>query len=191
MQARDSCLKQNSKARANSSLTVQPSSFCLSPPSRKGSLMAITPQPHKTLRQYRKDQETKRQSLQGSDFEDWMILQCAQETPPEQALWRAVILQMITDAISNSQKPDNKRFRRDARHWLTRHSRDFRIVCEHAGYNPDWLQQEINRFLANHESPPAIEATFPDPQSQHFSISYHINKTYQSAEIKEGIFDNA
>lgn len=134
----------------------------------------------KTLRQYRKEQESKRASEQGSDFEDWMILQCAECIPPEQSLWRAVLLQMITDAISNSAKPDQKRFRRDARHWLTRHSRDFRLVCEFAGYQPDWLQQEINRFLARHNE---LEQQNKNHHQASVSYGFSVRYTLQDATI--------
>jgi hypothetical protein len=102
----------------------------------------------KTLRQYRSEHAPKaRKSQRGADFEDWVLQVSDGPALPEQALWRAVLLQMITDALSNSQKIDLIRYRRDARHWLLRSSRDFRLVCDYAGYNPDWLQQQIIQFL--------------------------------------------
>lgn len=156
--------------------------------------MLHEPNSHKTLRQYRKhqEQEKTRRSVRGSDFEDWGILSHAETAPPEQALWRAVILQMITDAISNSLKPDQKRFRRDARHWLTRHSRDFRLVCENAGYQPEWLQAEINRFLALHESDsvPPFSPHSPAASTQ-FSISYQFSAKASTTSPQGASYENA
>jgi hypothetical protein len=140
----------------------------------------------KTLRDYRKEQETQRRTIRGADLEDWLILANQEIHCPEQSLWRAVILQMVTDAISNSNKADNKRFKRDARHWLTSHSRDFRKVCEHAGYDAAWLQEQINQFLAQHaeQSPPK-----PAPTQSHFAVKYQFNGSIQPIENKVNSYD--
>ena len=108
---------------------------------------------NKTLRQYRRDQEDLKHDNRGADLEDMLLMEPVHQAQSEQSLWRAIILQMMTDALSNSQKSDHQRFKRDAWHWLTSHSRDFRMVCDYAGYDPKWLQEQVNRFLANHQNP--------------------------------------
>lgn len=68
----------------------------------------------------------------------------------EQALWRAVIMQMFTDALSNSRKYEALQHKREAEIWLRGTSRDFRTVCDYAGYDPDYVRQIARRLLTQH-----------------------------------------
>lgn len=131
---------------------------------------------NKTLRQYRRDQEDVNLQKTGSSFEDLTLCDPLHQAQPEQALWRAVILQMITDALSNSQKRDHLRFKKDAWHWLTSHSRDFRIVCDYAGYDPEWLQEQINQFLSKHENP-YLQARKKKAALERFTLSIGLQRS--------------
>lgn len=70
----------------------------------------------------------------------------------EEAVWRAVILQAITDAMSLSAKKSAEITRRESLSWLTSNSRDFRTVCEYAGYDPAYLYEQIQIRLIDHRS---------------------------------------
>ena len=78
-------------------------------------------------------------------------------TRREQALWRAVIMQMFTDAFSNSRKPEALQHKREALIWLRGNSRDFCTVCDYAGYDPDYIRSLTKSVLQERKSA-AIEA---------------------------------
>ncbi len=67
---------------------------------------------------------------------------------PERALWRAVILQALTDAACESRKYEARLEREKARRWLLAAGEDFRTVCHHAGFEPSWLHRHVRRALA-------------------------------------------
>lgn len=60
-----------------------------------------------------------------------------------QALWRAVILQRITDALSRSSKKEAIVWRDRAVRWLLSGSSDFEIVCELAGVCPHRVRESF------------------------------------------------
>ena len=65
----------------------------------------------------------------------------------EQSLWRAVITQALMDAASKSAKSEAKRARLEALEWLLSASPDFEDVCEHAGFNPNYVREQSQRAL--------------------------------------------
>ncbi len=67
----------------------------------------------------------------------------------EQALWRAVILQMLEDATNNSKKPQDKFDRDQARNWLEGKSRDFAMVCDLAGLDIRYVRGQVKKALLN------------------------------------------
>lgn len=105
--------------------------------------------PIKTLRHYLRDR--KRPPQRGTDWEDLLFAEAPHHARPQESLWRAVILQMITDALSTSKKPELQQCKRDALHWLQGYSRDFRLVCHYAGFDPAWMQERITEFLHRYE----------------------------------------
>lgn len=68
---------------------------------------------------------------------------------PERALWRAIIVQALMDASSQSQKPDAIYSKHEALFWLEGTSLDFVMVCECAGYNPSYIRRMAKRALLN------------------------------------------
>lgn len=66
----------------------------------------------------------------------------------EPGLWRAVITQALMDAASSSRKADARRLRQDALNWLLSDSRDFEAVCDHAGFDPDYVRTRARQALA-------------------------------------------
>lgn len=101
-----------------------------------------------TLRHY--VPKTKRRPKMGSSMEDILFGDSPNPTRAEQAIWRAVIMQCFTDAISRSAKREAIQHRREALTWLTNFSRDFRTVCEYAGYDPVYVQERIRALLHEH-----------------------------------------
>lgn len=122
--------------------------------------------PYPTLRHF-VPKQTKRNSQRHSKVDD-----AATQTPPnptcrEQAVWRAVLMQAITDAFSQSRKPYAQRCKREALVWLRGNSQDFRRVCEYAGYDPAYLHGKISNLLKlQHQT----AARITRQESEHFSL---------------------
>jgi len=71
---------------------------------------------------------------------------------PERQLWCAVLhraLQDATNCIATvSGEDERQRIRDDARNWFLRNGYDFRIACEAAGYDPDYLRCVVLPLIA-------------------------------------------
>ncbi len=67
----------------------------------------------------------------------------------ERALWRAVILQALEDAASNTQKPAGKYHKIEALNWLEGRGEDFAMVCDLAGLLPKDVRCAAKRALLN------------------------------------------
>lgn len=106
----------------------------------------------KSLKDIRKQQNKNetRQYTQGSDYRD-ILNPPESRIPAEQSLWRGFLLQMLTDAMSNSKKKDNQRFKRDAIRFLRVRTKDFDLACEMAGYDADYFWRITQRFLDKNE----------------------------------------
>lgn len=65
----------------------------------------------------------------------------------ETALWRAVIVQAVQDARSNSKKPEAATAKAEAMEWFT--SEDFRDVCIRANLCPDTTYRKIMFSIEN------------------------------------------
>lgn len=65
----------------------------------------------------------------------------------EQALWRAVIVQALMDASSNSKKKENIQAKEEALIWLRGNSKDFATVCCRAGYEPSFVRDMAKQAL--------------------------------------------
>lgn len=64
------------------------------------------------------------------------------------AFWRAVILQQVKDARNKARTTCETQNREAALRWL-RGGRDFKMVCEFAGLNPDTTLKSIHKALAD------------------------------------------
>ena len=70
---------------------------------------------------------------------------------PEQRLWQAVLGQAISDAMmEDPQSSESVDARKSARFWFDFADRNFRLVCEMAGMNPDavseaWRDGRVSR----------------------------------------------
>jgi hypothetical protein len=62
------------------------------------------------------------------------------QTQGWQALWRAVISQQIMDAKSLSHKPEQQQRKKEAMDWLFHNDSDFTMVCDLAGWEPDYVR---------------------------------------------------
>ena len=62
------------------------------------------------------------------------------QTQGWQALWRAVICQQIMDAKNISQKPEKQLLKKQAMEWLFYNEGDFTMVCDLAGWHPDYVR---------------------------------------------------
>ena len=89
---------------------------------------------------------------------------------PERQLWCAVIGRALHDATDNiatvSGLAERFNIREDARAWFLDNGNDFRIACESAGYDPDYLRSRILSLIDKQRSPPPqARALAPATQS--------------------------
>ena len=63
---------------------------------------------------------------------------------PEKKLFTAILSQAVHDAFSSHV---DKIERQAARNFLTRNSKDFRVICEMAGRSPDYVKEKIEKKL--------------------------------------------
>lgn len=61
---------------------------------------------------------------------------------PERELWQAVLFQALLDAtnISEFGNSADRLARRKAKAWMDRGDKDFRMVCNLAGMDPDFVR---------------------------------------------------
>lgn len=76
----------------------------------------------------------------------------------EANLWCSVINQAIEDAISPSKRDISIQYRDDARRWLTKPSRQFRYVCDLAGFNSDQVRAKAIAAIAEADANQEREA---------------------------------
>ena len=72
----------------------------------------------------------------------------ASEPGPEHRLWTAVIAKTVEEWVSGPLKR-----RRDAERFLFEDDRDFYIVCERAGLDPQQLRTRLNRLKGSAHVP--------------------------------------
>lgn len=65
----------------------------------------------------------------------------------EQSIWRAVLVQALMDASSNSKKKENIQWKEEALIWLRGKSQDFLMVCHYAGFEPEFVRLMAKRAL--------------------------------------------
>ncbi len=65
----------------------------------------------------------------------------------EQGVWRAVIVQALMDASSNSAKKESLQAKEEALVWLRGKSIDFASVCHYAGFEPSFVKEMARQAL--------------------------------------------
>lgn len=65
----------------------------------------------------------------------------------EPGLWRAVITQALMDAATKSRKSHHRRAREDALGWLLSKTSDFEMVCDNAGFDPDYVRNRAKQAI--------------------------------------------
>ena len=65
------------------------------------------------------------------------------------ALWRAVIMQAITDIINNYSRTEDKIEKEFARQWILDGREDFLTVCSMAEYNSYYIQRKVKSIIKN------------------------------------------
>ena len=70
----------------------------------------------------------------------------------ERQLWCAVLDRAMQDAMDRiatvSGPQERLKLRQEAREWFSRNGDDFRVACESAGYDPDYLRSRILSMIA-------------------------------------------
>jgi hypothetical protein len=70
---------------------------------------------------------------------------------PERRLWKAVVLNAITDAMSNPSTKYCKMNKLRALSWLLNDDNNFCAVCDFAGLSPREIRNKLKRILDNSE----------------------------------------
>lgn len=65
----------------------------------------------------------------------------------EQGLWRAVIMQALTDAGSQSKKMEAKFHRAQAIAWFSKRNPDFQLVCALAGMEMEYVFERAHAAI--------------------------------------------
>jgi len=78
-------------------------------------------------------------NLNSVEIEDKMLI-------PEQRLWKAVFRQALDDALGRQTIPMNRVERQAARFWVNSYNEDFKLVCEHAGIDPQHAARKIKTY---------------------------------------------
>lgn len=63
------------------------------------------------------------------------------------SLWKAVILQAITDSISNNKRTEIQLEKKKATTWLLDFNQDFDAVCEYASYKPAHIRNKAKFII--------------------------------------------
>jgi hypothetical protein len=67
---------------------------------------------------------------------------------PEQRLWKAVLAQMLYDALSDFEnKFINKDEKKAAEFWLTHKTKNFVDVCTYAGFDADYVLSKSKKLI--------------------------------------------
>ena len=67
---------------------------------------------------------------------------------PEQTLWIAVLSQAVRDCFTPVSRTNVTLLERDqARHFLVKDGKHFRLVCELAGRDPSYVQEKIKKHI--------------------------------------------
>ena len=66
----------------------------------------------------------------------------------EMSLWIGVVTQAMIDALGKSRDPEVLYHKHEAIHWLSEGSKDFIMVCQCAGFDPDYVRRKAKRALA-------------------------------------------
>jgi len=70
---------------------------------------------------------------------------------PEQRLWQGVVLLALSDAtVDDPGSRDMARARDEARTWITRAGRDYRMVCALAGWDPEFIRDSFVSGRVDH-----------------------------------------
>jgi len=65
---------------------------------------------------------------------------------PTKELWFAVLRQALEDAFTYSGANIAGYERQAARDFVKERNKDFDIVCENAGFNPDYIWNKVDKF---------------------------------------------
>lgn len=69
------------------------------------------------------------------------------EETAETKLWKAVLLQILQDAFSNTYESKERSHKRHARDYMKFLHKDFAQVCQYAGYDPSFVHRKVIKKL--------------------------------------------
>lgn len=64
---------------------------------------------------------------------------------PETRLWRCVLAQVLDDAFSTTYEVRNSYEKEHARQFLRRKNHDFAMICQYAGFDPDYVHRKVKK----------------------------------------------
>ena len=77
-----------------------------------------------------------------NSFTEWAksAYQLEHNKTPEEKLFAAILSQAVRDAVSTHVDPLD---RRAAQHFLTHNNKNFRLICEGAGRDPEYIRRKV------------------------------------------------
>ena len=77
-----------------------------------------------------------------NSFNEWAktTFYLEQNKTPEEKLFTAILSQAVRDAVSTHVDPFD---RRAAQHFLTDNQQPFRVICEGAGRDPEYIRRKV------------------------------------------------
>lgn len=67
--------------------------------------------------------------------------------PPEVNLFKAIIIQMLSDLMINSKSEKYLRHKREAEKWFFTDNQDFNIICENANLDPQTIKKMARKIF--------------------------------------------
>lgn len=72
--------------------------------------------------------------------------------PPEINLFKAVVIQMLSDLMINSQSKKYLKHKQEAESWFFSDNEDFKIICENANLDPECIRKMALSIFKNNQS---------------------------------------
>lgn len=68
---------------------------------------------------------------------------------PEQRLWKAVLCQLLYDALSHFENKNTSKYEKQAaENWFKYKTKNFVDVCNYAGFDADYVHKKVNELLS-------------------------------------------
>ena len=84
----------------------------------------------------------------------WKTYQDKKEKTPAELLYIEVIKKAFSDVfnLGNASDEHQKLLESQAKNWFNEHNKDFKLICEHAGTEPEYIIKIYDNLVYNYNS---------------------------------------